>query len=460
VPHDEHFLERLDRVSHSYEELELALGLYRDHELVRFVLDHVRLPEGASRVALALSADPAGSHVLVARDGAFVTCLGAGMKIGPHPVVSRAHLDALAAKHERVRAGLALARERGMDSRTLLRKMSFVGPAFPREDFLAAQAAVGPAAGALLSKWLSWTDAMEKLLQVLLRSRTPDSARSLGCIGIARGAWSIAHAMMLLVDTASREFIAEYSSMEVWSRHSQWTTFWRLSGLPFTTRAAWLAARLGKPLLGSYKARFANPADSLELHEAGWGLVGMGLRHQGLRSEIWRTLLGRKAQQGEPDWVGPGTEVFTRVAQVLDEREGDVRANALARARRAAVAGTAHLPDSSPFRFPDIEKVSDEAAMPWAFATWRDARSGDEAGTLMLEGVVLAAKARGEDFYFPAQLLHALGPPDMEQIGGSIVDWIRARVGPLEPVVREKVPGRNDQCPCGSGKKYKKCHGR
>ncbi|MEC9242614.1 MAG: SEC-C metal-binding domain-containing protein [Gemmatimonadota bacterium] len=23
-----------------------------------------------------------------------------------------------------------------------------------------------------------------------------------------------------------------------------------------------------------------------------------------------------------------------------------------------------------------------------------------------------------------------------------------------------KEPGRNEACPCGSGKKYKKCHGR
>ncbi len=30
---------------------------------------------------------------------------------------------------------------------------------------------------------------------------------------------------------------------------------------------------------------------------------------------------------------------------------------------------------------------------------------------------------------------------------------------PREPVRREAKPGRNDPCPCGSGKKYKKCHG-
>jgi preprotein translocase subunit SecA len=28
-----------------------------------------------------------------------------------------------------------------------------------------------------------------------------------------------------------------------------------------------------------------------------------------------------------------------------------------------------------------------------------------------------------------------------------------------EPVTVEAEPGRNDPCPCGSGKKYKKCHG-
>jgi len=28
------------------------------------------------------------------------------------------------------------------------------------------------------------------------------------------------------------------------------------------------------------------------------------------------------------------------------------------------------------------------------------------------------------------------------------------------PVHAKKEPGRNDPCPCGSGKKYKKCHGR
>ena len=30
----------------------------------------------------------------------------------------------------------------------------------------------------------------------------------------------------------------------------------------------------------------------------------------------------------------------------------------------------------------------------------------------------------------------------------------------VDPIQADKAPGRNDPCPCGSGKKYKKCCGR
>ena len=36
----------------------------------------------------------------------------------------------------------------------------------------------------------------------------------------------------------------------------------------------------------------------------------------------------------------------------------------------------------------------------------------------------------------------------------------REQQGPVQPVVAEKLPGRNDPCPCGSGKKFKNCHGK
>ena len=32
--------------------------------------------------------------------------------------------------------------------------------------------------------------------------------------------------------------------------------------------------------------------------------------------------------------------------------------------------------------------------------------------------------------------------------------------GPTAPIHVEKKVGRNDPCPCGSGKKFKNCHGK
>ena len=41
---------------------------------------------------------------------------------------------------------------------------------------------------------------------------------------------------------------------------------------------------------------------------------------------------------------------------------------------------------------------------------------------------------------------------DLHRIGKSL--------GPrVDPIRKDATPGRNDPCPCGSGKKYKKCHG-
>ncbi|MFT4172781.1 MAG: UPF0149 family protein [Rhodocyclaceae bacterium] len=37
--------------------------------------------------------------------------------------------------------------------------------------------------------------------------------------------------------------------------------------------------------------------------------------------------------------------------------------------------------------------------------------------------------------------------------------WVRVTNAPRQPFRAEAAPGRNDPCPCGSGRKFKKCHG-
>jgi uncharacterized protein len=63
------------------------------------------------------------------------------------------------------------------------------------------------------------------------------------------------------------------------------------------------------------------------------------------------------------------------------------------------------------------------------------------------------------------------GPPSVSQrrvddFGAAIwavydLRQLWRSMGPrVETIRKEATPGRNDPCPCGSGKKYKKCHGQ
>jgi hypothetical protein len=59
----------------------------------------------------------------------------------------------------------------------------------------------------------------------------------------------------------------------------------------------------------------------------------------------------------------------------------------------------------------------------------------------------------------PAAVLHDMGPPDFVEIGSWLVGMRSTLVGKPKTVRAEPRPGRNDPCTCGSGKKFKRCHG-
>ena len=48
-----------------------------------------------------------------------------------------------------------------------------------------------------------------------------------------------------------------------------------------------------------------------------------------------------------------------------------------------------------------------------------------------------------------------LEPDEPEDIGD-----LERLLNPIKPIRADKKVGRNDPCPCGSGKKYKKCCGK
>lgn len=49
---------------------------------------------------------------------------------------------------------------------------------------------------------------------------------------------------------------------------------------------------------------------------------------------------------------------------------------------------------------------------------------------------------------------------EVDKEGDEDIADLEELQNPPEPAKSEKVAGRNDPCPCGSGKKYKHCHGK
>jgi len=105
----------------------------------------------------------------------------------------------------------------------------------------------------------------------------------------------------------------------------------------------------------------------------------------------------------------------------------------------------------------------------WA-EEWADPRDKEVAGWLndALDTIVALTE---DDTGKPAFSMHSEdGPPSVSeerinQFGAALwavydLRQIWRSLGPrTDPVRTAAAPGRNDPCPCGSGKKYKKCHG-
>ena len=104
---------------------------------------------------------------------------------------------------------------------------------------------------------------------------------------------------------------------------------------------------------------------------------------------------------------------------------------------------------------------------PEDWAAPRDKEAAEMLDTALHDIVALTEDDTGQ----PAFSMYAEdGPPTVSQerlddLGAAIwavydLRQLWRSLGPrVETVRKDPTPGRNDPCPCGSGKKYKKCHG-
>jgi len=147
--------------------------------------------------------------------------------------------------------------------------------------------------------------------------------------------------------------------------------------------------------------------------------------------------------------------------EVLDVRGGVAE---LPEAERAAMAGE-ELP-----AFAQVWALGFMFAVENCPDDWAPPRDRDAAE--VLDGALESIVAMTEDDTAPPTLsmFSENGPPSLsmarlEAYGTALWAVYDLRelwrsIGPrVEQVRKEAGPGRNDACPCGSGKKFKKCHG-
>ena len=83
-------------------------------------------------------------------------------------------------------------------------------------------------------------------------------------------------------------------------------------------------------------------------------------------------------------------------------------------------------------------------------------QNADDDYMLMTARKVSGIVHRGGTVLMTARCKEFLQPKFQQQA----IDNSRQQPQKVMPVHVEKKVGRNDPCPCGSGKKYKNCHGR
>ncbi len=456
--HDHHFLERLDRASR--EHVEFALGLYRDHEALRYLLAHLRLGDATARVALSLAEGERGPWAVVTREGAFVTCLGEGMSTGPLEIVPRARLDALLAKHRDQKARDSA---RSLETRANESLSDFFvrlyrrGDAMTREEFVALSS-VQPLLAARF-----YEIAVESTTFVLQSARTLRRAHKLNAPEAALGAemertrWLAGH-MALLASMGDRRVLEPHVRVAIAQQVSLSEFVTMLGSNTIALRAAWMAARIGKPLLATYRPLAPKAASLAAAVDVSLAVLAIGLRHERARNDARRLLESMRAPGSESDSAAEVRRVCAEHAlEVLDG--GVSTADALADGRELFVSMAQHLPAGDPYSFADASAVPDDLAMTTALED--DAFYGSERGMRRLyKAASLLARARAEDFYFPREVATRV---IVEASTDDIVDYVSrlqeiVKLAP-DPVRQTPRPGRNDPCSCGSGKKFKKCCG-
>jgi hypothetical protein len=194
------------------------------------------------------------------------------------------------------------------------------------------------------------------------------------------------------------------------------------------------------------------------MFDAALGIGAIGLRHTSAMTEARRVLSAqRSAGQAAPDDVEASGRALLGewVGRVMDNVDESID-QALRIGRELCLIYGSSLPAGHALRFDQPENVPEDLARTAILAFDGDVLD-DKIRAFTLAALPIAARAGAEDFYFPRDVLRAwFGPWTGEETLDRLTRFDKTSPK-KEPVRAAPTPGRNDPCPCGSGKKWKRC---
>jgi hypothetical protein len=462
--HQAHFLRRVDRLDHHH--ADLAMGLYRDPNIVRYLFDITRVPPDEGRVALALDDAGRGPFVIVTRDGRFVTCLGRGMKVGQDTrLLSRRALDLASTRVEGLRGLLRKASHLGRRRiGHLMERLLQAGPALSREEY---------------DDLLSWSPLVEaeyvRALKHSVSLLSPLYARLCYAKRVGRRhepvlraywetAWAVAHLTALLgsndlIVEGMAEWLDRKGSLDHATRLALFCPLFDTWMAPLSLRATWLPAAHPKVFFETLKHALSERSPSRAMLPAGFALAATVFRHGELRAEAEELVDRMTCVRGEhgSDSSRAGGQLFRAALSLADRGLG----NYATRVGRSSVHDLVTARATNQATRQLAAAMPDDAARAFGLSKLGSVWNGEADLKRFMALLPEVATLRARDFYLPeAYASRFLSRYSFENALAYFDSRKNADPGRTRaPLVAPKTPGRNDPCSCGSGTKYKRCCG-
>ena len=458
VGHDHHFLSRLDRVS--TEHVELALGLYRDTELVSHILHHAGVPEGAPRVALSLGYADGGPFVVVTREGKFVTCLGTGMLPFSTPIVPRRRLDQIAEHvsqlQDRMRVAKRLAPGGALVD--LLELVMLSGDCVSREEIYGLFAVNAVLAPTLLRMMTDLVMGLRESLHCVLKIRRVGPEHEQLLQAYWQNSWACAHLAVLCGVECPEGYpdpLPRLDDVEPRAWISKMTL--SLGLMPAAIRGAWATSMAGDRVFEHYERMYRGSEGRDTVIEAMLVLIALGMRYPSLARDAKRVLGQPPGVDGAAAGVWDEQHLFMvrELNTIIDDPEAASATDDIA--RQYVYGLGASRPYGSPARFLWEDEVPLSIARPMlGMANLSSLGRGFDI-LMAMRLLSWAVRVPGEDMYPPFEYLKGLNRGWSLTKGRVIVESTQLSFTKGEPARVRKEPAPNQPCPCGSGKKYKKC---